>query len=136
MKHEVIISLGSNMDPSENISKAIESINKEFNVLGISPIKRTEPIGYKEQADFLNGAVLIQTDMDSAELNCWLKELETKMGRVRSTNKYGPRTIDLDIIVWNSKIVDDDVYERNFLQEFILFLYPEFPQDLLQKDKN
>ena len=48
------------------------------------------------------------------------------MGRVKTSNKEGPRIIDLDIIIWNNKIIDDDVYKRTFLQNSVIELLPDF----------
>ncbi len=63
--------------------------------------------------------------MDPSTFKSWLKNLEKKLGRVKSENKDGPRTIDLDIIVWNGKVVDSEVYEREFLINSINELLPE-----------
>ena len=48
------------------------------------------------------------------------------MGRIKTSNKQGPRIIDLDIVIWNNKIMDDDVYQRGFLKNSILELIPDF----------
>jgi len=53
-----------------------------------------------------------------------LREIESGLGRVRTANKNGPRTIDLDILVWNGEVVDADVYERGFLRDSIIELLP------------
>jgi len=108
-----VVGLGSNIDPEENIEKARDSFVE------------TEPVGYKEQRNFINGALLIETDMDVQGLKSWLKNLEASLGRARTENKYGPRTIDLDILVWNGKVVDGEVYERNFLKTSIGELLPD-----------
>ena len=63
--------------------------------------------------------------MDNLTLKSWLKNLEKKLGRVRLENKNGPRTIDLDIIIWNREVVDNEVYEREFLLNSINELLPE-----------
>jgi len=55
-----------------------------------------------------------------------LKKIEVDMGRIKTSNKQGPREIDLDIIIWNNRVVDNDVYERKFLQNSILELLPGF----------
>jgi len=80
---------------------------------------RTKPIGNEHQPDFTNGAVKIRTDLDRDALNLLLKRIEDEMGRDRSVPKFGPRTIDLDIVVWNGEIVDEDYYTRDFLQKSV-----------------
>ena len=89
----------------------------------------TEPIGYKEQRSFLNGALLIETGMDVQGLKSWLRALESDLGRERTENRDGPRTIDLDILVWNGEVVDEEVYERNFLKTSIGELLPDLDLD-------
>lgn len=121
-----VIGLGSNIDPEENIGKARDAIAGEFKVMKSSSFVETEPIGHKEQRNFINGALLIETDMDIHGLKSRLRALESDMGRVRSENRDGPRTIDLDILVWNGKVVDGEVYEREFLKKSIEELIPEF----------
>ena len=117
--------MGSNIDPEKNIKKAQEAIASEFNLIQASTFIKTEPVEFKEQPMFVNGAVLIETVIDYRELKARLNDLETKLGRVRTENKNGPRTIDLDILVWNEDIVDKYVYEREFLAESVKELLPE-----------
>ncbi|MEQ9618153.1 MAG: 2-amino-4-hydroxy-6-hydroxymethyldihydropteridine diphosphokinase [Deltaproteobacteria bacterium] len=123
--NRAVIGVGSNIDPEENIKKAKEAIASEFKLIGASSFIRTEPVEFKNQPMFVNGAVLIETVIDYAELKARLIDLEIKLGRVRTGNKNGPRIIDLDILVWNGDIVDRDVYEREFLAESVKELLPE-----------
>jgi len=127
--NEVVIGVGSNIDPENNIREAGKIIAKYHNLIKTSTFVETEPIGCADQDNFLNGAFLIQTQMDSSTLKAWLKDQETKLGRVRTENKNSPRTIDLDIIVWNGKVVDDEVYEREFLLNSIKELLPKLSID-------
>ena len=121
-----VVSVGSNINPQQNIDTAKEFISGKFKLISISSFVITEPIGFKEQDDFLNGAFLIQTGLDLEGLNDVLKKIEIDMGRVKTSNKEGPRIIDLDIIIWNNKIIDDDVYKRTFLQNSVIELLPDF----------
>lgn len=113
----VIIGIGSNINAEANIPKMLEILKSKVEILKVSTMIKTEPIGIKDQNIFTNGAVKIQTQLTQQKLNLLLKEIEDKMGRDRSTPKFGPRCIDLDIIVWNEKIVDDDYYKRDFLRQ-------------------
>ena len=88
-------------------------------VEAVSSWIKTKPIGITDQDDFLNGAVKIHTTMRKEELTNYLKKLEDRLGRDRTLPKFGPRVIDLDVIVWNSKIVDDDYYERDFVKKAV-----------------
>jgi 2-amino-4-hydroxy-6-hydroxymethyldihydropteridine diphosphokinase len=57
--------------------------------------------------------------MKKEELTRYLKKLEDRLGRDRTLPKFGPRVIDLDVIVWNSEIVDDDYYKRDFVKKTV-----------------
>jgi len=113
----VIIGIGSNIDAANNIEKGLELLASRVETLAVSSMIQTKPIGITKQADFTNGAVKVRTILNQNQLNLLLKDIEDKMGRDRSAPKFGPRSIDLDIVVWNGKIVDDDYYTRDFLQK-------------------
>ena len=127
--NRAVIGLGSNINAEENIRRAKEAIAGEFMLIKSSSFVETEPVGFKEQDRFINGALLIETELDAGRSESWLKVLETELGRVKTDNKYGPRSIDLDILVWNGEVVDEEVYEREFLRTSINELMPDL--DLL-----
>ena len=122
--NRVVIGVGSNISAQENIALAKEAISSSHELLKSSRFVKTEPLGFKDQDDFTNGAFLINTQMSQAELKNWLKNLENKLGRVKTENVNGPRTIDLDIVVWNEEIVDNEVKEREFLRKSVQELIP------------
>ncbi|MGE0267184.1 MAG: 2-amino-4-hydroxy-6-hydroxymethyldihydropteridine diphosphokinase [Candidatus Omnitrophota bacterium] len=124
MKNQAVIGLGSNIDPQANIEKARLLLRENFRVLGESDFIQTKPIGYTQQDDFINGSVHIETDLSREELTQRLKLLEQTLERKRSEIKSGPRTIDLDVIVFNKTVVDQDFYERDFLKKSVLQLIP------------
>lgn len=119
-----IIGMGSNIEAEKNIAAAREMLGEKLRVLGSSRFVRTEPIGFREQGDFLNGSVLVETRSDLDGLRDFLKEVEKTLGRESRRNRYGPREIDLDILVWNEQVVDSDVYERGFLRNSVIELSP------------
>lgn len=123
--NRAVIGLGSNINPEENIRRAKDAIAGEFILIKSSSFVETEPVGFKEQDRFINGALLIETELDARGLKSWLKSLEIKLGRSKTDNKHGPRSIDLDILVWNGEVVDEEVYEREFLRRSILELIPD-----------
>lgn len=114
-----IIALGSNINAEENMKKAILLLKKIFHFIKQSKILKTKPLGFLEQADFLNCCVLIETEKNASDLKFELKEIENLLGRIRTENKNGPRTIDLDIIAIDGEIVNDDFYERDFLRDAV-----------------
>lgn len=114
--NECIIGIGSNIDAENNIAQMLKLLAEEVEIIQVSKMIRTEPIGIKEQPDYTNGAVKIKTPMDMPDLSMFLKNLEDRMGRDRTQKKFGPRNIDLDILIWNNTIVDPDYFTRDFLR--------------------
>lgn len=114
-----VIGIGSNIEADINISKMLELLEKHVTILKVSRFIQTKPIGITDQPDYTNGAVKIETRFNKDELNQLLKKIEDNLGRDRSTPKFGPRTIDLDITVWNDTIVDEDYYKRDFLKNAV-----------------
>ncbi len=117
--NEVIVGLGSNIDPDNNIELALDNLIDVFDVIKVSDLVRTKPIGITNQADFINGAVLLKTGFTNEKVKMILKDIENRLGRDRSAPKYGPRTIDLDIVVWNGNVVDPDFYSRDFVRSSV-----------------
>ena len=125
MPHEVVIGLGSNIDPEANLEQAVQELESRFNVSKRSQWTRTKPIGIQDQPDFFNGALLMETELEQQRLKKELKRIEDILGRDRSLPKYGPRTIDLDILIWNKKVIDEDYYERDFLRKGVEEIIPD-----------
>ena len=125
MPHEVVIGLGSNIDPEANLEQAVQELKSRFKVSKRSQWTRTKPIGIQDQPDFYNGALLMETELEQQSLKKELKRIEDVLGRDRSLPKFGPRTIDLDILIWNKKVVDEDYYERDFLRKGVEEIIPD-----------
>ena len=125
MPHEVVIGLGSNIDPEANLEQAVQELKSRFKVSKRSQWTRTKPIGIQDQPDFYNGALLMETELEQQSLKKELKQIEDILGRDRSLPKFGPRTIDLDILIWNKKVVDEDFYERDFLKKGVEEIIPD-----------
>jgi 2-amino-4-hydroxy-6-hydroxymethyldihydropteridine diphosphokinase len=114
-----IIEIGSNIDPEANVEKALSILKSEMHVVSNSNFLKTAPVGITNQSHFLNGAVKIKTELNKEQLNKYLKDIEYRLKRNHRQQKYGPRTIDLDIIVWNGTVVDDDYYTRDFVKSTV-----------------
>ena len=111
--HRAVVALGSNMGDSVEILKsAVDSISQLplTRLIDVSRLYATKPVGGPEQADFLNAAVLIESDLEAQELLDQLHDIEAAAGRVRDV-VWGPRTLDLDLID-----VENVVSERANLQ--------------------
>lgn len=113
--NEVYLLLGSNIEPEKNIQLALEYLNRNFEILDVSHTWQTKPVG-SVASDFLNTAVKLLTDSDAETLkeNC-LRHIESKLGRVRQVDKNAPRTIDLDIVVFNGEVQDDSLFKYEHL---------------------
>ena len=125
MPHEVVIGLGSNIDPEANLEQAVLELKSRFKVSKRSQWTRTKPIGIQNQPDFYNGALLMETELEQQSLKKELKRIEDILGRDRSLPKFGPRTIDLDILIWNKKVVDEEYYKRDFLRKGVEEIIPD-----------
>ena len=122
-----IVAVGSNIDPEENVEKTIELLKRDFPFVYASDFIRTEPDGYKDQPDFLNGAICLRTNFDRSQLELYLKDTEIKLGRVKGPIKAGTRTIDLDLVIWNGQVVHDDYRQKDYTRK---------PVDQLLKELN
>lgn len=103
--HRAYLGLGSNLGDRElNLLEAVERLRLLGDVVKVSRPYETEPVGYAEQPRFLNVAVLLETSLQPAPLLAALKQVEADLGRVE-TVRYGPRPIDLDILVYDDLIL-------------------------------
>lgn len=115
-KHECIIGIGSNIEPEQNIAAALFLLRQEQELISVSSLIKTSPVGIAEQPDFLNGAAKVLTTMEITEFQSYLKDIEDRLKRDRTAPKFGSRTIDLDIVKWDGEIIDQDYYKRDFLK--------------------
>ena len=127
--NEVFLLLGSNIDPETNILLALEYLERNFKIVDVSNTWQTKPVG-SNAADFLNTAVRLETPLDAYTLKeqC-LCHIEEKLGRVRQSDKNAPRTIDLDIIIFNQKIVDSSLFKYPHMILPFAELLPDLKDD-------
>lgn len=106
----VYIALGSNIEPRQTyLSEAIHLLD-EHNAITVkqkSSIYQTKPVGYTEQADFLNMVVHVTSSLSASALLDFCQSIEQDLGRKRGV-RFGPRTIDLDLLWYNNKKIDTD----------------------------
>jgi len=106
--NEVALSLGSNVGDSEgNIRIALNELSKVVDGMKVSSFYRTEPVKVKFQPDFLNIAVTGRTALSPLSLLRYVNMVEKDLGRVREIN-FGPRTLDIDIIFFDAKVIKTD----------------------------
>lgn len=118
MNH-AIVGIGSNVNPEEHVRRARAKLSSHYRVLGESSFVTTESVGPAGREPFLNGAVWLETPLTLEKLKEELKALEVGLGRPAVHDKWAPRTIDLDIVVWNDTVVDHDYYSREFLRRSV-----------------
>ena len=130
------VGLGANLGPREaTLLRAVELLAADpgIEVLELSTFRETEPVGVVDQPAFVNGALALETVLSPRELLDALLRVERELGRVRDGERWGPRTIDLDLLVYGDEIVDEPglnvphprLQERRFALEPLAEIEPE-----------
>jgi 2-amino-4-hydroxy-6-hydroxymethyldihydropteridine diphosphokinase len=104
------IGLGSNLgDREATIRRALEllSAGDDIEVTAVSSLEETDPVGYEDQPRFLNGAAALRTELPPRELLERLFDVERQLGRIRTGPRFGPRTIDLDLLLYGQESIDE-----------------------------
>lgn len=99
------LSLGSNLDAQANLRSAIAALRARFGTVLLSPVYRTRAVGF-DGDDFLNAAAVIDSDLDPFALNDWLHALEDAHGRDRRGPRFGDRTLDIDIVLFDDLMLE------------------------------
>lgn len=128
------IAVGSNIDPARNIATALEHLQQHMDVVDVSTFYQTKPIGRPDQPDYRNGIFVLRNAPDPLILrDTVLRPIEVKLGRIRSTDSYAARTIDLDIILHGDTVLkndtmiipDPDISQRSFIALPLAELAPD-----------
>ena len=132
---KAVIALGSNIGNSEeNLDLAIALLREATDVEKVSSYYVTKPVGYEAQPDFVNAVCIINSQLPAIELLHMLHGIEKAMGRER-TIKWGPRTIDLDIIQYGSILSSAEEltlpHPRAFERKFVLEPWAEIEPDAI-----
>jgi 2-amino-4-hydroxy-6-hydroxymethyldihydropteridine diphosphokinase len=105
------VGLGANLgDREETLRRAVELLAAEpgIEVVAVSSLRETEPVGYVDQPPFLNGACAIETELSPRDLLERLLAIERALGRERGEGpRWGPRTIDLDLLLYGQETVEE-----------------------------
>ncbi len=127
------VGLGANIgDPEATIRGAIDLLGQRIVVVAVSALRETDPVGFVDQPRFLNGAVAVDTELGARELLDLLLSIETELGRTRTGPRFGPRTIDLDLLLYGDEVIDQPgltvphprLHERRFALEPLAELEP------------
>jgi 2-amino-4-hydroxy-6-hydroxymethyldihydropteridine diphosphokinase len=130
------IGLGANLgDRAAMLRAAVEQLAAEpgIDVVAVSPVHETEPVGYTAQPRFLNAAAAVETELPPRDVLDRLLGIERRLGRTRGGPRFGPRTIDLDLLLYGNEWIDEPglevphprLHERLFALEPLLELDPQ-----------
>jgi 2-amino-4-hydroxy-6-hydroxymethyldihydropteridine diphosphokinase len=129
------VGLGANLgDRESTLRAAVEALDEEegIEVVAISTLRETEPVGVGQQPPYLNGAVAVDTTLSGHALLDILLAIEQRFGRVRVPGEHGPRTLDLDLLLYGDEAIDEPgltiphprLHERRFVLEPLAELAP------------
>jgi 2-amino-4-hydroxy-6-hydroxymethyldihydropteridine diphosphokinase len=102
------VGVGANLgDRRQTIERALELLGARegIDVVAVSTLRETDPVGFTDQPRFLNGAIAVETELEPRELLDVLLGVERELGRTREGPRFGPRTIDLDLLVFGDRQV-------------------------------
>ena len=129
------VGLGANLGDREcALQAAVGALSAEqgIEVVAVSTLRETEPVGVVEQPPYLNGAAELETTLTARELLDRLLAVEQRFGRVRVPGEHGPRTVDLDLLLYGDEEIDEPgltvphprLHERRFVLEPLAELAP------------
>ena len=98
------LSLGSNQSPESHLTRALAELRERFGELVVSPFYRTAAIGFDGPA-FVNGAAILETDLEPVALDAWLHALEDAHGRRRDQPRFSNRPLDIDIVFYEDQVL-------------------------------
>ncbi|EOT8834875.1 2-amino-4-hydroxy-6-hydroxymethyldihydropteridine diphosphokinase [Escherichia fergusonii] len=137
------IAIGSNLaSPLEQVNAAVKALGEipQSTILAVSSFYRTPPLGPQDQPDYLNAAVALETSLAPEELLNHTQRIELQQGRVRKAERWGPRTLDLDIMLFGNEVINTerltvphyDMKNRGFMLWPLFEIAPElvFPDGL------
>ena len=131
--HLAYLSLGSNIQPETHLVRALEMLQKYGRIERISSAWESQSVG-AEGPNYLNACVLLDTPLPKRELKEQaLLPIETELGRRRSPDKFAPRTIDIDIVVFDGQPSDDKYWEQAFVVVPLAEIHPEFQNPLKEE---
>lgn len=99
------LSLGSNIEPERHLAAALAALRARFGAIRVSAVYRNRAVGF-DGPDFLNAAVVIDSDLDAHTLDDWLHALEDAHGRDRSGPRFSSRTLDVDLVLFGDLVLD------------------------------
>lgn len=132
--HLAYLNLGSNIQPETHLVRAVELLHDYGKILRVSSAWESKSVG-AEGPNYLNACVLFQTEWMQVELKeNVIRPIEARLGRRRSENKYAPRTIDIDIVLFDDQPYNDRFWRYAFVIVPLAEIYPEYQNPLLHEN--
>lgn len=128
---KVVFDLGTNIDREQSLATALERLGEEFRLLRASSVYNSVPVGMSNQPDYLNLALEAESDKTVQEIRAICRGIEDVMGRNRNVPKFGPRIIDIDVILYGDT-VDPELklpHEQAHAQLFVVLPLAELEPD-------
>ncbi|EMF0720179.1 2-amino-4-hydroxy-6-hydroxymethyldihydropteridine diphosphokinase [Citrobacter freundii] len=110
-KRRVYIAIGSNLaSPLKQVNAAVQALGEipDSQIIAVSSFYRTPPLGPQDQPDYLNAAVALETTLAPEALLNHTQRIELQQGRVRKAERWGPRTLDLDIMLFGNEVINTE----------------------------
>lgn len=134
MPEKAFIELGSNVRPERYLPLAVQKLAAVGQILKISNAYQNPAIAPDPQPDYINAAVMLETRMQPLKLRQRLRSIENQLDRVRTEDKYAPRTIDLDLVLYGNMIIehpllhipDEHIYDRPHLAVTLAECDPDY----------
>ena len=137
------IGIGSNLgEPKQQINQAVNALENIQNttLAEISSLYFSRPMGPQDQPDYMNAVAALETTLTPLELLDALQHIENEAGRVRKDERWGPRVLDLDILLFGEQIIDNErlivPHYGMKLREFVLIPLAEIAPDLTLPDNS
>ena len=131
--HLAYLNLGSNIQPQVNLVRAIQLLQEFGKVEKVSSAWESKSVG-AEGPNYLNACVLFSTSFSRTELKEHVTyPIESKLGRKRSENKFAPRTMDIDIVLFDGTSCDDKYWEQAFVVIPLAEVYPDYQNPLTKE---
>ncbi|HLO13665.1 MAG TPA: 2-amino-4-hydroxy-6-hydroxymethyldihydropteridine diphosphokinase [Anaerolineales bacterium] len=132
--HQVYLSLGSNIQPKANLPKAIDLLAEHGEILNVSRAWESKAVG-SNGPNFLNACALFSTLLPYTELKEQvIHPIEAKLGRIRGADKYAPRTIDIDIILFDDQLCNEKFLKQVFVVVPLAEIYPTYQNPLTKEN--
>ena len=136
----IYLGLGSNIEPEKNLGRAVRELRRKYGELEISAVYRSAAVGF-DGDDFLNLVVGLQSDDEPLEMVEEIERLHNLVGRVRGSEKWAARPLDIDLLLYNDEVIDErpvrvprsDILEYSFVLRPLAELAPNLKHPVTGK---